>query len=145
MKRDLPRDPRGKTVRLIDSSSLAKFFSREEGWERVREVMLEGVSTLDLAIKELASALWKKVLRNEMAYDTARTVIEDLAEEKAIPTVDQGRFLTWAFALAVNERITVYDAMFIAAARELKMELVTSDRKQMEVAVRNGVRVVFVE
>jgi predicted nucleic acid-binding protein len=44
-------------VKVIDSSALIKYFSREEGWERVREVMLEGVVTLDLAIKELSNAL----------------------------------------------------------------------------------------
>ena len=50
-------------MKVIDSSALIKYFSCEEGWERVREVMLEGVVTLDLAIKELLNALWKKVRR----------------------------------------------------------------------------------
>jgi PIN domain nuclease of toxin-antitoxin system len=40
-------------VRVIDSSSLVKFFSREEGWDRVKEVILEGVMSLDLSFKEL--------------------------------------------------------------------------------------------
>jgi hypothetical protein len=30
---------------------------REAGWERARELILEGVLSLDLAIKEVASAL----------------------------------------------------------------------------------------
>ena len=45
--------------------------------------------------------------------------------------------------LAVNEKITIYDAFFIIAAKELKTELVTSDKKQVEVAVRNGVKAIF--
>ena len=131
-------------MRVIDSSSLIKFFSREEGWEKVAEVMREGVATLDLAVKEVANALWKKILGNEISYDTAQVIIRDLAEEKAIPLISQDKLLAQALALAVNEKITVYDALFIAAAKELKTELVTSDTKQMEVAVRNGVKVVFV-
>jgi len=33
---------------------------REPGWERVEQVMLEGVLTLDLSAKEIANALWEK-------------------------------------------------------------------------------------
>jgi len=132
-------------VRVIDSSSLAKFFSREEGWDKVKELMIEGVVILDLGIKEVVNTLWKKVLKNEMSYGIAQTIIKDLTEEKAIPIINQEKFIAQAFALAVNEKITVYDALFIVAAKELKIELITSDRKQMDVALRNGVKVVFIE
>jgi len=132
-------------VRVIDSSSLVKFFSREEGWNKVREVLLEGVVTLDLGIKEVANALGKKVLKDEINYDVAQTILKDLVEERAIPTIDQERFLTQAFTLAVNDNITIYDAIFIVIAKELKTELVTSDKRQMDIAVKNGVKVVFIE
>ena len=132
-------------MRVIDSSSLVKFFSREEGWDKVAEVMKEGVVTLDLGIKEVANALWKKILRNEIALNTALTIIRDLAEEKAIPIIDQGKLLAKALSLAVNEKITVYDALFIVAAKEMRTELVTSDRKQIEVAARNGVKTIFID
>ncbi|MEM0027391.1 MAG: type II toxin-antitoxin system VapC family toxin [Ignisphaera sp.] len=57
------------------------------------------------------------------------------AEEKAIPITDQWRFLAKAFSLAVNEKITIYDALFIVAAKEMGTELVTSDRKQVDIAI----------
>lgn len=132
-------------MRAIDSSSLVKFFSREEGWDRVAEVLREGVITLDLGIKEVANALWKKALKNEISFSVAREIVKDLAEEKAIPVVDQARFTAEAFALAVSEKITVYDALFIVAAKRLGKELVTSDKKQAEVAARNGVKAIFIE
>lgn len=132
-------------MKVIDSSSLVKFFSHEEGWDKVKEVILESVVTLDLSVMEVASALWKKVLRNEISYSTAQTILKDLVEEKAIPTINQEKFITHAFTLAVNEKITIYDAVFIAAAKKLETELVTSDRKQMDAAIRNGVKVVFIE
>lgn len=50
-------------MRVIDSSTLIKYLSREVGWERAREVILEGVITLDLAIKEVVSALWRRVFK----------------------------------------------------------------------------------
>lgn len=132
-------------MRVVDSSSLVKFFSREEGWDRVKEIMLQGVVTLDLAIKEVASALWKKVARNEMTYDTATVTLRDLLEEKAIPVFSQDRYLIQAFQIALNENITIYDALFIALAKELKAELIMSDKRQMDIAIKNGVKVVFID
>ncbi len=40
--------------------------------ERVRELILEGVITLDLAIKEVANALWRKVKRGDMSVTPPR-------------------------------------------------------------------------
>jgi predicted nucleic acid-binding protein len=48
-------------VRAADSSALVKYYAREPGWERVRKVVLEDVVTLELAVIEVANALWKKV------------------------------------------------------------------------------------
>jgi len=59
-------------VRVIDSSTLVKYFSHEAGWEKAREIILEGMLTLDLAIKEVVSALWKKVLRGCFVVDVYR-------------------------------------------------------------------------
>ena len=61
-------------MRVIDSSALVKYFTREAGWEKVREVLIDGVVTLDLAVKEVANALWKRVTRGEIDYDTALTI-----------------------------------------------------------------------
>ncbi|WP_194840486.1 type II toxin-antitoxin system VapC family toxin [Hyperthermus butylicus] len=40
--------------------------------------------------------------------------------------------------------VTLYDALYIAQARR-KGELLTSDRKQAEIASRNGIKVYLVE
>nr|WP_252973015.1 hypothetical protein [Saccharolobus solfataricus] len=47
-------------MRVIDSSSLVKFFSKEKGWEKVVEIISEGVMTLDLSIKEVATPCGKR-------------------------------------------------------------------------------------
>ncbi|MEM2550417.1 MAG: type II toxin-antitoxin system VapC family toxin, partial [Nitrososphaerota archaeon] len=64
-------------MRVIDSSTLIKYFTREDGWEKVREIILEGVITLDLAIKEVANALWRKVLRGDLKHETAIKILKD--------------------------------------------------------------------
>jgi len=62
-------------VRVIDSSALIKYFSREKGWEDVRRYMLEGVLTIDLAIKETLNALWRKIIKEEIMYETVVKII----------------------------------------------------------------------
>jgi predicted nucleic acid-binding protein len=44
------------TGRVIDSSAIAKFLLKEEGWWKVKEVLIEKPYTLNLAVKEVANA-----------------------------------------------------------------------------------------
>lgn len=101
-------------MRVIDSSSLVKFFSKEKGWERVAEVITEGVLTLDLSIKEIANAFWKKVNKGEMKEDLAIKILSDLIKGEAISMANQDDYLVEAFRVANRNKITIYDALFIA-------------------------------
>ena len=130
----------GKTVKVIDSSSLVKFFSKEEGWDRVEEVILEGVVSLDLSIKEVANALWKKVLNGEVEVQDAEEIAKDLAKSEAIKIKNQNDYMLGAFEVAVKNKITIYDALFIELAKNIKTELVTSDSIQAEIARKEGVK-----
>jgi len=121
-------------VRAIDSSSLVKFFSKEEGWEKVAQIIKEGVITLDLSIKEVANALWKKIVIGEMNDDLAIKILYDLLKSEAIIIVNQDDYLVEAFKIANRNKITIYDSLFIALAKSKNLELVTSDKKQYEIA-----------
>lgn len=46
---------------VIDSSILAKFILREEGWERIRDVISRKPYTLELAMEEVANAIWRRI------------------------------------------------------------------------------------
>jgi len=128
-------------VRVIDSSSLVKFFSREEGWDRVEEVILEGVMSLDLSFKEVVNALWKKVLNEEMKAKDAEEIIEGLTKPEVIKTLNQNDYMLGAFKIAVENKITIYDALFIELAKSTNNDLVTSDSKQAEIARKEGVKI----
>ena len=128
-------------MKAIDSSSLVKFFSKEPGWRNVRKLILEGVVSLDLSIKEVANALWKKVLREEMTAQDASKIISDLIGAEVIRLTDQRNYIQKAFEIAVKNKITIYDSLFIALAKELRTELITSDSRQAEFAEKEGVRV----
>jgi len=131
-------------VRVIDSSSLVKFFSKEEGWEKVAQIIEEGVITLDLSIKEVANALWKKILIGEMNENIAIKILYDLLKGEAIIIVNQYEYLIEAFKIANRNKITIYDTLFIALAKSKNLELVTSDKKQYEISKNEGVNSLFV-
>jgi predicted nucleic acid-binding protein len=131
-------------VRVIDSSSLVKFFSKEEDWEKIAKIIEEGVITLDLSIKEVANALWKKILMGEMNEDIAIKIIYDLLKGEAIIIVNQDEYLIEAFKIANRNKITIYDSLFIALAKSKNLELVTSDKKQYEIAKNEGVNAILI-
>lgn len=127
-------------MRVIDSSSLIKYFVREDGWRHVRELMLEGVISLDMAVKEVANALWRRILQGEMSYEIALKIVRDLVVNRVIPLESEDKYVEKAIEIGVKSKITVYDALFIALAKELSLELITSDKKQAEAAIGNGVK-----
>jgi len=131
-------------VRVIDSSSLVKFFSKEEGWEKVAQIIKEGVITLDLSIKEVANALWKKIVIGEMNDDLAIKILYDLLKNEAIIIVNQDEYLIEALKIANRNKITIYDSLFIALAKSKNLDLVTSDKKQYEITKKEGLNSLFV-
>jgi Predicted nucleic acid-binding protein, contains PIN domain len=53
--------------------------------------------------------------------------------------VNQDKYLIEAFKISIRNKITIYDSLFIALAKLNNLELVTSDRKQYEIAMKEGV------
>lgn len=53
-------------------------------------------------------------------------------------------YLDTAFRIAVENSITIYDALYIAQALKHDATLVTSDRKQAQVAERLGVKIHYI-
>lgn len=126
---------------MIDSSSLAKYVNREEGWEQVATRLREGCVTLELAIKEAANSLWKRAVKGELTAEQVGEVLRGLLAYRPFRLAQQEELYPDALAIAVEARITVYDALFIALARREALPLVTSDARQAEVAERLGVPV----
>jgi predicted nucleic acid-binding protein len=126
-------------VRVIDSSAIIKFFSKEPGWSKVKKYLI-GATTTDLAIKELGNALWKKVRRNEMRLEDANEILKNYP--LAVNIVKQREYLEKSLEIAAEHGITLYDSLFIAVALENGYELITCDRKQVSVATELGVKAI---
>lgn len=126
-------------MKVIDSSSLIKFFSKEKDWEKVASIISEGVITLDLSVKEVANALWKKVIKEEITENLVIKIVSDLIKKEAILIVNQEEYIIEALRMSIRDKIPIYDSLFIALAKTNKLDLITSDNRQYETAVKEGV------
>ncbi len=126
---------------MIDSSVFVKYLSREEGWREAERHLTRPV-TVPLALKEVANALRTKTLAGDVAAEDAKQMISKVAS--MVRLVTQEALIGDSFQISVDHQITVYDALFIAAAIHSKEELVTCDEKQARVARKVGLKVVVV-
>lgn len=128
---------------VIDSSALAKYLLREDGWREVRKYLEEGCVTLDLAIKEVVNALWKRVVMGHLDEGYAKEVVRSFLESGIVKVEGQGQLLEEALSVAVRRKMTVYDSMFIVLAKRRGLPLLTSDRGQAEAAREEGVETIL--
>ena len=54
------------------------------------------------------------------------------------------KYLKEAFEIALNTKITVYDALYIVKAKVDQAKLLTSDKKQYEAAQKLGIQAILV-
>jgi predicted nucleic acid-binding protein len=135
------------TGRVIDSSTIAKFLLKEEGWGKAREVLMGKPYTLDLAVKEVANTIWRRVtLLRDISIDKAFTLLNDLLELKKILLIiePQDLYLNQALKIAIENKIAIYDALFIVQAMRKQAVFITSDEKQHEIAQRLNVKAMYI-
>ena len=131
-------------MKVIDASALIKYVNRESGWERVQEYLLAGCITVDIALKELANALWKRAMRKELTEKQAIEIMDFVLKKKLVKLFPQEPLLIEALKFSVRASLPIYDALYIILAKSLKTELITSDKKQAEKAEEVGVNSIFV-
>jgi len=138
-------------VIVIDSSAFTRFLIKEEGWEKLIPYLDPDAEpcSVDLLIVETANAIWKYVERfKRIDEDQGLNLLERvmrLVEEGVLRLESASSYLRRALEISLRYGITVYDSLFIAQARSLDAKLVTSDRKQVEVAQDLGVETIFIE
>lgn len=131
-------------MRVIDASALAKYLNREAGWKQVEELLLEGCVTVELALKEAISALWKRFKRKEMTESQVLEIANAFLSLKIVRIHPQDGLLTDALGLSLKLDTTVYDALYIVLAKKLRMDLITSDKVQAKKAEQTGINTLCV-
>jgi predicted nucleic acid-binding protein len=82
--------------------------------------------------------------RREFRESTRYTRRPPGAKEGCLRVEPQDPYLGQALKIAIENRVTVYDSLFIAQALAKKATLTTSDERQGRVAVRFNVEVEYV-
>ena len=136
---------------VVDSSAFTRFLMKEEGWEKLIQYLNPDAEpcSVDFLIVEVVNAIWKYVERfKRINEDQGLNLLErvmKLVEENVLRLESASSYLRSALEISLKYGITVYDSLFIAQARSLNVKLVTSDRKQVEVAQDLGVETIFIE
>jgi len=123
---------------LLDASALLPLITRR-GKQLIVEASHENLVTTDLAMYEACNSLWKlatllKTMPLEDAVDVA-TTLKNLVMRNMIQTINFAK-LDFSHTLnkAYKERLTFYDASYIAAAERTETILVTEDEKLRKAA-----------
>nr|QNO56441.1 ribonuclease VapC3 [Methanosarcinales archaeon ANME-1 ERB7] len=120
---------------ILDSSVIAAIFFKEDSSEKA-EMAAENYKliTVDLAIAEVANVAWKRVMFFDESKEIALKALRKSTNfiNGACEVIRTQKLLEDAFAIAIEDKITIYDSFFIAASEREKVPLLTTDGKLYE-------------
>lgn len=117
---------------VLDSSIIAAIFFQEKASEKaVQLVQDKDLFTIDLALAEVANVAWKRVTffgeNKDMMEEALKKSIEFI--NTSCELIEMNELLESSYKIAVKEKVTIYDALFLAAARSKKIPFYTLDKK----------------
>jgi len=117
---------------VLDSSVVIKWFSQEEYTDlalKIRDNFVNGnveIVVPDLLLYEISNALrYNKNIKKSEVNGAIKSLIE-IGIKIIVPTED---VMMTAISIAYTHDLTVYDAYFIALAKELDFIFVTADER----------------
>ena len=117
---------------VLDASVVAKWFKYEEGREKALEIRdnfisdQEQITFPDLLILELANLLRFSRIYNQTDIIKAVESIENMDIDIVVPTFE---VIKDSVRMAVENDLTVYDAVYISLAESLGCDFITADEK----------------
>ena len=136
---------------VLDASLLVKLVVEEErsrearAFVRKEATLGEELVTVDVALAEVLNALWRHVtLIKDLSQALYEEAVQDLLKlwdklEK-LPSRD---LALRAAELALKLGVTIYDALYLAAAAKHEARLATYDHAQAKAAEQAGVVIVI--
>jgi len=122
---------------VLDSSVLAAMFFKEAASPRALKCASEcDPVTLDLAMAEVGNVAWKQVVFFGENRDRASDALQDCQDfiATACTIIKASDLSMKAFQIAVDDKISYYDSLFLAAAEREGFPLMTLDQKLQEKA-----------
>jgi predicted nucleic acid-binding protein len=115
---------------VVDASVVAAAFFHEEHAEAARRLLLSDTElhAPDLVYAELASVVWKRQRRGELAEAEAIRLLADILTLPLLVASSQ-ELADGALQAALRTGRTVYDCLYLALSIKLKTVMVTADRR----------------
>jgi len=132
-------------VIVIDASILSKYLLQEPNWEEVKSY-LSNSHSLDFVYIETANAIWKDNLMNKktnkdslIKYKALKILVEDVL------VIHETKYvMEESFKIAIQEKVPVYDILYIILSLTENMKLITADKNQARIAEKYKVEVEMV-
>lgn len=116
---------------VLDSGVIFALYFEEDASERAMNAANEySPITLDLAVAEVGNAAWKRVAHFGESVDAARLSLSKcLMFIKSCTLMNSSDLAGHAYEIAIENRTTFYDSLFLAAADQENVPLLTLDKK----------------
>lgn len=132
---------------ILDASFIVKLVLQEENSSQTRGLLrkwvLEGehFATVDLALPEALNAIWKHANGiGDISREEAIQAAEDLLKIwKKLKQYQSMSIAEEALNLALDEGITVYDALYLQLAKTGGGKLAAYDREMRKIAKKHGI------
>lgn len=126
---------------VVDASVAVKWAVPEPGYQLASQLLKVSTAQLtlfapDLILSEVVQALRKKA-ENELSWEEV-TQLAIWFTSMPVTLLPSGELIITAVAIAQRLKTTIYDALYLAAARLLEAPLVTDDRDLARSARRHG-------
>lgn len=133
---------------VVDASVLCQLFITQEHTPQTERFFAD-VPTLyevfvpEMCLVECTNVFWKHTCFHGLPAVEATQLAHDLV---ALPLqiVPSRTLLTEALTIGVQNRLPVYDSLYIALAQDLSKPLISDDKRQCKVAVELGLEVVAI-
>jgi predicted nucleic acid-binding protein len=132
---------------VMDSCIIAAIFLPEAITDKAIEAAVDhDCITVDLAYTEVANAAWKRAVHTGQDVQTVKASLDDAMAfiKETCRVIPADELIIPAWDLACRHRITIYDALFVAASIRCDAPLVTAD-KRIAAAAGTSCTIVLIE
>lgn len=119
---------------VLDSGVIFALYFEEDASERAVNVVDKlSPITVDLAVAEVGNAAWKRVALFKENKDSTRASLSKCLEFiKSCRVILTSDLAELAYEIALKNKTTFYDSLFLAAAEKEEVTLLTLDKKMYE-------------